>query len=133
MSSEFTETVPRAVVEENFRRMANPDERYTAHELYADDLEVSLPGRPDGGFDSAEDVVAYFDAQYEWCRKHFDEWYVDGNTVTTIGRLYGVDNNGDEFEDVRFVDIHTVEDGKITRKIVWNDLCEAGIVDYDAL
>lgn len=131
MSRENTADSPRAVIEENFRRMANPDERYTAHELYADDVEIDLPGASFSGPDAGEEMTAWFDAQYDWCRKEFEEWYVDGETVFTLGTLYGVDNVGEEFDGIRFVDIHTVRDGKIVDKVVFNDLRESGIVDYD--
>ena len=78
-------------------------------------------------------LTAWFDSQYERCRKEFDHWFVDGDTVFTLGTLYGVDNEGEKFEGIRFLDVHTVRDGKIVDKVVFNDLSEAGIVDYDEL
>lgn len=124
---------PRAVVEENFRRMADPDERSSAAELYADDVEIHLPGRSFRGEDAGERMIEYFDAQYTWCDKEFERWHVDGNVVFTVGTLHGTDNDGEEFEGIRFIDVHTVENGRIVRKEVYNDLSEAGIVDYGSL
>jgi len=131
MSQEDSSVSPREVVEENFGRMRDPDQRNTAPELYADDVTMDLPRAQFEGETAAERMVEYFDSQYEWCKKEFEEWYEVGNTVFTIGTLYGVDNDGEEFEGIRFIDIHAVKDGEITRKLVFNDLSEAGIVDYD--
>jgi ketosteroid isomerase-like protein len=113
--------------------MADREERPTASELYAEDVAINLPGACFSGPDAGERMIEYFDSQYEWCDKDFQRWYVDGETVFTIGTLHGTDNDGEEFEGVRFVDVHQVRDGRIVHKDVFNDLAEAGIVDYDAL
>lgn len=126
-------STPREVVEENFRRMATPDERETAAELYADDVVIDLPGASFEGPDAAEEMVAYFDSQYEWCNKNFELWWETDDAAIVFGELYGVDDEGEEFDGVRFIDVHVVSDGKIREKYVFNDLSEAGLVDYDDL
>lgn len=81
---------------------------------------------------SLQELVANAKGRYQWVRKHRDRYFVghdgDTTTVTSIGRLYGVDLNGQPFEDIRYVDVFVIKDGKITEQIVWNDLAESGVV-----
>ena len=65
-----------------------------------------------------------------WVRKHRDRYAVateaDRTTVTSMGRLYGEWLDRTPFEDIRYVDVFTIEDGLITNQFVWNDLHEPG-------
>lgn len=83
-------------------------------------------------YGSLQELVTSAKGRYQWVRKHRDRYFVghdgDTTTVTSIGRLYGVDLNGEPFEDIRYVDVFVIKDGKITEQIVWNDLAETGVV-----
>ncbi|SFK64300.1 Ketosteroid isomerase-related protein [Halogranum rubrum] len=118
---------PRAVVEEFFDRMSD-DRRETIGELFHDDAVVTLPGVQFEGPTAPADFLAFLEPRYEWAGKEFDRWIEAGETVVSIGTLYGVDNDGDEFHDVRYVDVYEVEDGKISRLDIWNDLAVEGVV-----
>lgn len=120
----------RGVVEEFFDRMADDDRRTSVNDLFAADAVITLPGATFSGPDAPHEMLAYFAPRYEWAAKEFDRRYVDeaANTVVSAGTLYGVDNDGTEFADVRFVDIYEVRDGAIVRMDVYNDLVDAGVV-----
>jgi hypothetical protein len=49
--------------------------------------------------------------------------------VTSIGTLYGENLAGTPFEGIRYVDVFVIENGLITEQMVWNDLCESGVLD----
>jgi len=75
--------------------------------------------------------------RYAWVRKHRTDYSVgertatDGVTeqvVTSIGTLYGEKLDGSPFEEIRYVDVFTLRNGRIVRQEVWNDLAETGIV-----
>lgn len=79
--------------------------------------------------DSPRAVVEEFLApRYERAGKAFDRWIVSGNEVVSVGTLHGVDNDGEAFEGVRYVDVYEVTDGRIAQLEVWNDLAAEGIV-----
>ncbi|WP_435197427.1 nuclear transport factor 2 family protein [Natronomonas sp. EA1] len=118
---------PRAVVEEFFDRMGD-DRRATIDELFHDDAVITLPGASFEGPDAPESFLAYLEPRYEWAAKEFDRWVVDGSTVVSIGRLYGVDTDGEAFGDVRYVDVYEVEGGRIAALDIWNDLAVEGVV-----
>jgi ketosteroid isomerase-like protein len=122
---------PRAVVEEFFDRMAD-DRRETVGELFADDAVVTLPGATFEGSDAAAEFLAFLEPRYEWAGKEFDRWITAGPHVVSLGTLYGVDNDGDEFEDVRYVDVYEVRDGLIRRLDIWNDLAVDGVVPVES-
>jgi limonene-1,2-epoxide hydrolase len=120
---------PRAVVEDFFDRMSDDDQRPTIGDLFADDAVIALPGKEFQGTDAPEEFLAFLAPRYEWADKEFDRWITTGNYVVSIGTLYGVDNAGDEFSDVRYVDIYEVEDGEIQRLDIFNDLAVDGVVE----
>lgn len=121
---------PRAVVEEFFERMGD-ERRDTVGELFADDAVVTLPGATFEGPDAADEFLAFLAPRYEWAAKEFDRWIVSDAEVVSIGTLYGVDNDGDEFSEVRYVDVYEAEDGLIRRLDIWNDLAVDGVVPVD--
>lgn len=120
-------TRPRAVVEEFFDRM-DDDRRGTVGELFAPDAVITLPGARFEGPDAAEEFLAFLEPRYEWAGKEFDRWIEADGEVVSIGTLYGVDNDGEEFEGVRYADVYTVEDGLIERLDIWNDLAAEDVV-----
>lgn len=120
---------PRAVVEAFFDRMADEDERSTVDDLFAADAVITLPGVRFEGEDAPQSMLEWFEPRYEWADKEFDEWIETGSHVVSRGTLYGVDADGDRFDDVRYVDVYRVEDGRIVRLDVYNDLVVEGVVD----
>ncbi|WP_049998891.1 nuclear transport factor 2 family protein [Halococcus sediminicola] len=120
---------PRAVVEEFFARMETDDRRGTVSELFAPIATITLPGVSFGGENAADAFLDYLAPRYEWASKTFDRWIEADTTVVSIGTLSGVDNDGEPFEDVRYVDVYTVVDGRIEQLDIWNDLLVAEVVD----
>ena len=118
---------PRAVVEEFFDRMED-DRRETVGELFTEDAVVTLPGATFEGPTAATEFLDFLAPRYEWAGKEFDRWIEAGETVVSIGTLYGVDNDGDEFHGVRYVDVYEVEGDKIRRLDIWNALAVEGVV-----
>jgi hypothetical protein len=78
-------------------------------------------------------MVANAKGRYLWIKKHRDRYFVgvngDQTTVTSIGTLYGENLAGVPFEGIRYVDVFVIENGLITEQMVWNDLCESGVLE----
>lgn len=121
-----TAPTPRAVVEEFFARMED-ERRETVGELFADSAVITLPGARFEGPGAADEFLAHLAPRYEWAAKEFDRWVETGTEVVSIGTLYGVDADGEEFSGVRYVDVYEVDDGLIQRVDVWNDLAVDGV------
>jgi len=128
MPSDCNTESPRAVVEEFFARMED-DRRSTVDELFADTATITVPGESFSGPTAATDFLGFLEPRYEWAAKEFGRWIVTDKTVISSGTLYGVDTEGDEFEDIRYVDIYDVEDGLITQLDIYNDLAAEGITE----
>ena len=120
---------PRDIVEEFFDRMGDDERRDTVGELFADDAVIVLPGAQFEGPEAAEEFLAFLAPRYEWADKEFDRWITTEKHVVSIGTLYGVDNDGEEFSDVRYADIYDIEDGEIQRLDIYNDLAVDGVVE----
>lgn len=120
---------PRAVIEEFFDRMADQSRRDTIGELFAQEAVITLPGVQFAGPEAPAEFLSFLDPRYEQANKTFDRWYACGDgTVVSVGTLYGVTNNGEQFEDVRYLDIYEVSNDRITRMDVYNDLAAEGVV-----
>lgn len=104
------------------------DRRDTVGDLFAEDAVITLPGATFEGPTAAYDFLAHLEPRYEWAAKEFDRWIEAGDTVVSVGSLYGVDNGGADFSDVRYVDIYVVRRGLIERLDIWNDLAVDGVV-----
>ena len=120
---------PRDIVEEFFDRMGDDDRRGSVGELFADDAVITLPGATFEGPEAADQFRSFLAPRYEWADKKFDRWITAGEHVVSIGTLYGVDNDGEEFSDVRYVDDYEVEDGQIRRQDSYIDLTVDGVVE----
>lgn len=119
---------PRDVVEEFFDRMADADDRRTVGELFADDAVLTLPGVQFEGENAATAMLEWLELRYEWAGKEFDRWIEADPHVVSQGTLDGIDNNGDRFEGVRYLDVYRVDDGRIVRVDIYNDLAAEGVV-----
>lgn len=120
---------PRATVEEFFDRMADDDRRGTVDDLFSPEATITLPGAAFEGSDAPAEFLAFLEPRYGWAAKEFDRWIASGSHVVSLGTLYGVDTDGERFEDVRYVDVYEVRDGLIRRLDVFNDLAVAGVVE----
>jgi ketosteroid isomerase-like protein len=118
----------RHVVEQFFEWMED-ERRDDVGELFADDAVITLPGATFEGPDAPDDFLGFLAPRYETAAKEFDRWIEAGEHVVSIGTLYGVDNDGEAFEDVRYVDVYEVQDGQIQRLDIWNDLAVDGVVE----
>lgn len=127
--SQDTEHDPKGVVEEIFQRMAEPDERATTSELYADDVTITCPGGQFSGPTANEELLEFLRPLYDWAKKDIDRWIVENNRIVVDGTLYGVDTDGQAFEGVRFVDVYEIEEGQVTRLDFWNDLDSDGVIE----
>lgn len=128
MSKDTHTVAPRKIVEEFFERMGD-ERRSTVDELFADTAIITVPGEQFSGQGTANEFLNFLAPRYEWAAKEFDRWIVQDDTVISTGTLYGVDNDGNEFEDVRYVDIYEVTDGLITRMDIYNDLAAEGMTE----
>lgn len=99
--------------------------------MMAPNSKIEFPGGK--RFNSQAEMVANAKGRYLWVRKHRDRYFVgvngDQTTVTSIGTLYGENLAGVAFEGIRYVDVFVIEDGLITEQMVWNDLCESGVLE----
>jgi phenylpyruvate tautomerase PptA (4-oxalocrotonate tautomerase family)/ketosteroid isomerase-like protein len=94
------------------------------------DFEMVFPGPRNGTrMSSLEELVAFSAPRYRFVRKTVDSVNEShAGTTTTIfvsGTLHGEQPDGTPFANVRFIDRFEVEDGKIRRQEVWNDLATA--------
>lgn len=92
----------------------------------ADGFSMVFPGGVE--FNRLEELIAWAKPRYNWVKKSYDAWDAaareDGVAVTCQGTLRGEFPDGKPFEGVRFADWFLVQDGKIARQHVWNDLGE---------
>lgn len=117
----------REVVDDFFSRMENDVRRSTVGELFADDAVISLSGITFAGPDAASEMLAWLAPRYEWAAKEFDDWIETDTVVVSQGTLYGVDKDGNRFEDIRYIDVYRFKDGKIARVDIYNDLADEGV------
>jgi phenylpyruvate tautomerase PptA (4-oxalocrotonate tautomerase family) len=77
---------------------------------------------------SLQDMSTWAKQRYQSIAKqydHFEEsWQGDATVVFCHGHLHGTWLDGQNFQDIRFIDRMVVLDGLITRQDVWNDLAE---------
>jgi len=87
---------------------------------------------PQGRFGDLSEMAAAMKDRYRSIGKTHDTWEVTeagpATVVTTTGTLHGINNNGVEFEGIRFCDRFVIRDGLIAEQHVWNDLAESGVL-----
>lgn len=119
---------PREIGERFLRRLSESDAEGAA-ELFVDDPIITRPGKEFSGPEAFQRFRASADGRYREVDKEFDRWIATDTHAVSTGTLCGVDNDGDAFEGVRYVDVFEVEDGEIVRLDVWNDAVVEGVVD----
>ncbi len=102
-----------------------------AEAMCADDMTIVFPANR--RFSSQREMVAAAQGRYRWVKKTFDEIDCftrddDAEIVYVMGTLYGENNLGVEFANVRYIDRFVVKQGKIAEQYVWNDLAEQGVL-----
>lgn len=119
---------PRAVVEEFFDRMADETRRQTVGDLFADDAVITLPGARFEGQAAPGELLRFLAPRYRRADKTFERWIEADDAVVSQGTLHGVNNDGERFDGIRYVDVHRVEAGRIRRLDVYNDLAAEGVL-----
>lgn len=123
-----TDPSPKAVQVEFLNRIEDPDRRASAIDLFAEDAIVTRPGVRLKGREAIADYLDGTTAGYDWVEKERDRWIETDDHAISTGTLYGVATDGSAFEDVRYVDICTVVDSKMTRLDIYNDSHAAGVL-----
>jgi phenylpyruvate tautomerase PptA (4-oxalocrotonate tautomerase family) len=95
-----------------------------ARTFLADDFRMTFPGNAE--FGALEDLVAWSRPRYRFVKKSYETFDVcfgeTGVVVYCFGTLSGEWPDGKPFEDVRFIDRFTVDEGKLLDQKVWNDM-----------
>jgi hypothetical protein len=115
---------PVAVQRELLERMSDPERRSDIGELFAEEAVITRPGER---YDGPEEYLER-GGSYREVAKDFDRWIETDEYAISIGTLYGVTADGEDFDGVRYVDVCHVEDGKITRLDIYNDSHAEGIL-----
>ena len=114
-----------------FLRLMEERDLATAESFMALDAQIIFPGGKQ--FGSQREMVAAARGRYKWVKKRLDQVDAfaagDQAVVYVLGTLYGVNRYDLPFADVRYVDRFVVQNGRITRQEVWNDLAESGVLE----
>jgi hypothetical protein len=125
----MTTSSPIEIVDE-YLRLFGERRLDEAAAFLAEGAVLIFPGR--ARFADLPAMVEDAAKRYRSVQKHRDEFFVgtrasDGATVcVSSGRLYGTTLWGQQFEDVRYIDLFVIRDGLIHEQHVWNDLAETG-------
>jgi len=122
------ETASAAALVREFLAMMESRDLVRAEALLAPGFTMTFPGGRH--FAALREMVEWARPRYRWCKKRFDRFDaapLGGGSVAVycFGTLYGEWPDGRAFEGIRFVDRFTVEGGRLTRQMVWNDMGEA--------
>lgn len=128
------ETAQAVAVVDAYLQHCEDRDLEAASALQAPDVVLVFPG---GSFRKLQDMVAAAAGRYRWVRKHRDAYDVaardDGSSVVVSrGRLYGENLHGVAFDEVRYIDIFVLRDGRIAEQHVFNDLADTGVLDRRA-
>jgi ketosteroid isomerase-like protein len=101
-----------------------------AERLMAPGAKITFPGGKQ--FSSQREMVEASSDRYQWVKKKFEQIDAhhegDAGIVYVIGTLYGVNQTGVSFSNVRFIDRFVLRNGLIYQQDVWNDLAESGVL-----
>lgn len=99
-----------------------------AAKLLAPDAEMIFPGGRH--YRTLEELAEDSRDCYRFVGKHRDRYETaeDGTVVFSIGRLFGENNHGVRFGNVRYIDRFLLRDGLIVEQWVWNDLAHTGVL-----
>lgn len=120
MSSE-SEHDAVAIVRDYLRAIETRDFART-RELTGPGFTMTYPGKVT--MKNLEELVEWSAPRYNSVRKTFEKIDCVGSVVYCVGTLEGKWPNGDRFEGVRFTDRFELENGKIVKQDVFNDLSD---------
>jgi hypothetical protein len=121
----MTEGLNPAAVAQRFLELVEQRELAAAETLLASDFEMVFPGS--GRLHSLQQLVEWAHTRYRFVRKTFDhiDTVVQGEARAVVyccGTLSGEWTDGRPFEGVRFIDRFELQDLRIRRQAVWNDM-----------
>ena len=115
----------------HFLRRMEARDLDAAERLMAPGARITFPGGK--LFSSQREMVEASRDRYQWIKKKFDQVDVsrEGDAVIlfVIGTLYGVNQQGVPFSDVRFIDRFVLKNNLISQQDIWNDLAESGVLN----
>jgi phenylpyruvate tautomerase PptA (4-oxalocrotonate tautomerase family) len=118
---------PPAGIVRNYLSAMEARDLDTAKGYLADDFVMTFPG--DVQFQKPEELVEWSKDRYKSVSKKyefFDEAVnADNIIVYCSGTLSGIGLDGEPFSGIRFIDRFAIQDNKISRQWVWNDLAES--------
>ena len=95
-----------------------------ASKFLADNFWMEFPGSV--RMNTLDELITWSKPRYKKIKKtylSFSEAYRESDTLVTChGMLYGVWPDGNDFQDIRFIDVFTIVGDKITSQMVWNDM-----------
>lgn len=117
---------PADIVKDYLDAMENRDLN-RANALLGDGFSMQFPGAKP--MRTLEELIAWAGPRYRFVKKAyegFDVMQTPGLTALVYcrGTLSGEWPDGTAFDGIRFIDRFEIENGKITRQDVWNDLAE---------
>lgn len=119
---------------ERFLRLMEARDLDAAEAMMSPDARIVFPGG--NVYANQREMVAYARTRYQQIKKTFDaiDTVTVGDTVVVYirGTLYGVNNHGVSFGNIRYIDRFEVCDGLIVAQEVWNDLAESGVLNRKA-
>lgn len=118
---------PKKIAKEFLTRLED-NRRETVDELVAKEAVITVPGARFEGAEATQQFLDHYNPRYHWAKKRFGRWIETEKEAVSIGTLYGEDNDGESFSDVRYIDVYEVKDGLIQQLDIWNDLLIDGVV-----
>jgi hypothetical protein len=118
---------PKEIAKEFLDRLED-DRRETVDELVAEEAVITVPSARFEGPEATQQFLEHYNPRYHWAKKEFGRWIETENEAVSIGTLYGEDNNGEAFSEVRYIDVYKVNDGLIQQLDIWNDLFIEGVL-----
>ncbi len=96
----------------------------TAQAMLGDGFQMTFPGT--SPMATLQELIDWSRPRYRFVKKTIEGFdaSADGRVVYCRGTLFGEWPDGTAFEGIRFIDRFEVENGKITRQDVWNDMGE---------
>lgn len=98
-----------------------------ARAMLGDGFTMTFPGT--APMATLEELIEWSRPRYKFVTKTYDGFDAmqsagDAAIVYCRGTLQGEYHDDSRFEGIRFIDRFEIEDGKITRQDVWNDMAE---------
>lgn len=116
-------------VVDGYLQLCEDREGEKASRVLHPEIRMEFPGGV--VYRSLSDLFSASSSDYQWVRKrrtrYFEGKSSEGDIVVSMGMLYGVDLDGNPFDNIRYVDTFVLENSLIKEQLVWNDLAKSGI------